>query len=209
MTTLANARFVVIKVGTALVVDPQTGAADAAWLDALAADLARLRQRGQKLLIVSSGAVGLGRERLGLKRRSLTLPEKQAAAAAGQSQLMRAWEEALGPVGLTAAQVLMTPDDTEVRRRYLNVRATLETLLELGVTPVVNENDTVATEELRYGDNDRLAARVAQMVGADLLVLLSDVDGLYTADPRRDPAARHIAHVEALTPELEDRKSVV
>jgi glutamate 5-kinase len=147
--------------------------------------------------------VALGRRRLGLKRRALTLPEKQAAAAAGQSQLMRAWEEALGPVGLTVAQVLMTPDDTEVRRRYLNARATLETLLELGVAPVVNENDTVATEELRYGDNDRLAARVAQMVGADLLVLLSDVDGLYTADPRRDPAARHIPRVEALTPEIE------
>ncbi|HXQ14693.1 MAG TPA: glutamate 5-kinase, partial [Caulobacteraceae bacterium] len=203
MTSLASARFVVIKVGTALVVDPETGAADAAWLASLAADLARLRQRGQKLLIVSSGAVALGRRRLALKRKSLTLPEKQAAAAAGQSQLMRAWEEALGPAGLTAAQVLMTPDDTEVRRRYLNVRATLETLLELGVTPVVNENDTVATEELRYGDNDRLAARVAQMVGADLLVLLSDVDGLYTADPRRDPAARHIPHVEALTAEIE------
>jgi len=203
VTSLASARFVVIKVGTALVVDPETGAADAAWLVSLAADLARLRQRGQKLLIVSSGAVALGRRRLALKRKSLTLPEKQAAAAAGQSQLMRAWEEALGPAGLTAAQVLMTPDDTEVRRRYLNVRATLETLLELGVTPVVNENDTVATEELRYGDNDRLAARVAQMVGADLLVLLSDVDGLYTADPRRDPAARHIPQVEALTAEIE------
>jgi len=200
VTALASARFLVIKVGTALVVDPETGAADAAWLAALAADLGRLRQRGQKLLIVSSGAVALGRRRLALKRRSLTLPEKQAAAAAGQSQLMRAWEEALGPVGLTAAQVLMTPDDTEVRRRYLNVRATL---LELGVTPVVNENDTVATEELRYGDNDRLAARVAQMVGADLLVLLSDVDGLYTADPRRDPTARHIPHVGTLTAQIE------
>ncbi|HZZ87858.1 MAG TPA: glutamate 5-kinase [Caulobacteraceae bacterium] len=203
MSTLASARLVVVKVGSALIVDPQTGAADAVWLDALAADLGRLRDRGQKLLIVSSGAVALGRRRLALKRPSLTLPEKQAAAAAGQSRLMRAWEEALGPVGLTAAQVLMTPDDTEVRRRYLNVRATLETLLELGVTPVVNENDTVATEELRYGDNDRLAARVAQMVGADLLVLLSDVDGLYTTDPRRDPAARHIPLVEALTPEIE------
>ena len=203
MTTLADARFVVIKVGSTLVVDPDTGAADAAWLDALAADLARLRARDHKLLIVSSGAVALGRRRLALKRKSLTLPEKQAAAAAGQSRLMRAWEEALAPVGVTVAQVLMTPDDTEVRRRYLNVRATLETLLELGVVPVVNENDTVATEELRYGDNDRLAARVAQMVGADLLVILSDVDGLYTADPRRDPDAQHIPRVDALTPEIE------
>src|SRR6201996_3480676 len=203
MTDLATARLIVVKVGSSLVVDAASGAADAAWLAALAADLGRLRQRGQKPLIVSSGAVALGRRRLSLKRRSLTLPEKQAAAAAGQSRLMRAWEEALAPVGITVAQVLMTPDDTEVRRRYLNVRATLETLLELGVVPVFNENDTVATEELRYGDNDRLAARVAQMVGADLLVLLSDVDGLYTADPRRDPAARHIPQVGALTPQIE------
>ncbi|HEX3919397.1 MAG TPA: glutamate 5-kinase [Caulobacteraceae bacterium] len=203
MTGLADARTVVVKVGSALVVDPDTGAADAAWLSALAADLGRLKARRQKVLIVSSGAIALGRRRLGLKRRALTLPEKQAAAAAGQSLLMRAWEDALGPAGLTAAQVLLTPDDTEVRRRYLNARATLETLLELGAAPVVNENDTIATDEIRYGDNDRLAARVAQMVGADLLVLLSDVDGLYTADPRRDPAATHIPVVEALTPAIE------
>ncbi|HTX51155.1 MAG TPA: glutamate 5-kinase [Caulobacteraceae bacterium] len=203
MTDLAAARLIVIKVGSALVVDPQSGAADAVWLSSLAADLERLRQRGQRFLVVSSGAVTLGRRRLGLKRRRLTLPEKQAAAAAGQSLLMQAWEAALAPRGLTAAQVLLTPDDTEVRRRYLNARATLETLLELGVTAVVNENDTVATEELRYGDNDRLAARVAQMVGADLLVLLSDVDGLYTADPRLDPGAVHIPRVETLTPEIE------
>jgi glutamate 5-kinase len=200
---LASARLVVVKVGSSLVVDAESGAVDAAWLAALAADLGRLKARGQQVLVVSSGAVALGRRRLALKRRALTLPEKQAAAAAGQSRLMQAWEEALAPAGLVAAQVLMTPDDTEVRRRYLNARATLETLLELGVTPVVNENDTVATEEIRYGDNDRLAARVAQMVGADLLVLLSDVDGLYTADPRRDAAARHIPHVAALTPQIE------
>ncbi|MFI4936289.1 MAG: glutamate 5-kinase [Caulobacterales bacterium] len=203
MSELKSARLIVVKVGSALVVDEATGAADGVWLAAFAADLARLKARGQKLLIVSSGAVALGRRRLALKRRALTLPEKQAAAAAGQSLLMRAWEEALEPVGLTAAQVLMTPDDTEVRRRFLNARATLETLLELGVTPVVNENDTVATEEIRYGDNDRLAARVAQMIGADLLVLLSDVDGLYTADPRRDTGARHIPRVQALTPDIE------
>jgi glutamate 5-kinase len=200
---LSAARLVVVKVGSSLVVDAASGAADAAWLGALAADLGRLRARGQKVLVVSSGAVALGRRRLSLKRRALTLPEKQAAAAAGQSLLMRAWEEALAPAGLVTAQVLMTPDDTEVRRRYLNARATLETLLELGVTPVVNENDTVATDEIRYGDNDRLAARVAQMVGADLLVLLSDVDGLYTADPRRDPGAEHIPHVAGLTPQIE------
>jgi glutamate 5-kinase len=203
MSVLASARRIVVKVGSALVVDPESGDADAGWLASLASDLARLKGRGQRLLIVSSGAVALGRRRLALKRRDLTLPEKQAAAAAGQSLLMRAWEEALAPRGLVAAQVLMTPDDTEVRRRYLNARATLETLLELGVTPVVNENDTVATEELRYGDNDRLAARVAQMVGADLLVLLSDVDGLYTADPRRQPTARHLPRVESITPEIE------
>jgi glutamate 5-kinase len=203
MTSIADARLIVVKVGSALVVHDDSGAADAAWLGSLAQDLARLGGRGQKLLIVSSGAVALGRRRLGLRRRALTLPEKQAAAAAGQSLLMRAWEEALAPHGMTVAQVLMTPDDTEVRRRFLNARETLETLLELGVTPVVNENDTVATEELRYGDNDRLAARVAQMVGADLLVLLSDVDGLYTADPRRDAGARHIPEVAALTSEIE------
>ena len=203
MTGLASARLIVVKLGSTLVVDPDSGAADAGWLAGFAADLARLKARGQRLLIVSSGAVALGRRRLGLTRRTLTLPEKQAAAAAGQSLLMRAWEEALGPAGLTAAQVLMTPDDTEVRRRFLNARATLETLLGLGVTPVVNENDTVATEEIRYGDNDRLAARVAQMVGADLLVLLSDVDGLYAADPRRNPGAEHIARVAALTPQIE------
>jgi glutamate 5-kinase len=203
MTNLTTARLIVVKVGSALVVDGATGAVDGAWLAAFAGDLARIKARGQTLLIVSSGAVALGRRRLGLKRRALTLPEKQAAAATGQSLLMRAWDEALAPAGLVSAQVLLTPDDTEVRRRFLNARATLETLLELGVTPVVNENDTVATEELRYGDNDRLAARVAQMVGADLLVLLSDVDGLYTADPRVEPAAMHIPEVAALTPEIE------
>jgi len=203
MSDLGSARLIVVKAGSALLVDPLSGAADGAWLAAFAADLARLRVRGQKVLVVSSGAVALGRRRLGLRRRALTLPETQAAAAAGQSLLMRAWEEALEPHGLAAAQVLLTPDDTEVRRRFLNARATLETLLDLGVTPVVNENDTVATEEIRYGDNDRLAARVAQMVGADLLVLLSDVDGLYTADPRRDPEAQHLAVVPVVTAAIE------
>jgi glutamate 5-kinase len=203
VTSLADARLIVVKVGSALVVDAETGAVDAAWLSAFAADAARLRARGQAMVVVSSGAIALGRRRLGLRRRALALPEKQAAAAAGQSALMRAWEEALEPNGLQCAQVLLTPDDTEIRRRFLNARATLETLLELGVTPVVNENDTVATQEIRYGDNDRLAARVAQMVGADLLVLLSDVDGLYTADPRRNPAAEHLPLVSDITPEVE------
>jgi len=201
VTNLAGARRIVVKVGSALLVG-QDGA-DAHWLAAFAADLSRLRARGQQVLVVSSGAVALGRRRLSLPKRALFLPEKQAAAAAGQSALMRAWEEALEPHGLAAAQVLLTRDDTEVRRRWLNARATVETLLGLGVVPVVNENDTVVTEEIRYGDNDRLAARVAQMIGADLLVLLSDVDGLYTADPRRDPKAQHLARVARLTPEIE------
>jgi glutamate 5-kinase len=203
VSTLRDARLIVVKVGSALLVNPRTGLADRAWLASFAADAVRLRQRGQGLVVVSSGAVALGRTRLKLPRRRLALAEKQAAAAAGQSILMRAWEEALEPHDLRAAQILLTPDDTEVRRRFLNARATLETLMALGAVPVVNENDTVATEELRYGDNDRLAARVAQMVGADLLVLLSDVDGLYTADPRLDPGAQHIPHVEALTARIE------
>ena len=203
MTGLSAARRIVIKVGSALVVNGETGEPDRAWLHALVADAARLSRRGQQVLVVSSGAVALGRRRLGLTRRALDLPEKQAAAAAGQGLLMRAWEEAFEPYGLQAAQVLLTRDDTEVRRRWLNARATMETLLSLGVIPVVNENDTVATEEIRYGDNDRLAARVAQMIGADLLVLLSDIDGLYTSDPRGNPDARHIPLVEELTPEIE------
>ncbi|MDP1643045.1 MAG: glutamate 5-kinase [Phenylobacterium sp.] len=202
MSPLAGAHRIVVKVGSALLVAAD-GTPDRAWLNALCLDLARLRARGQQVLIVSSGAVALGRRRLGLTRRALTLPEKQAAAAAGQSALMRAWEEALEPHGLSAAQILLTRDDTEVRRRWLNARATVDTLLELGVVPVVNENDTVVTEEIRYGDNDRLAARVAQMIGADALVLLSDIDGLYTADPRRDPAATHIPRLAQLTPEIE------
>ena len=199
---LARARRIVVKVGSALVVEAKTSAADRAWLAAFSADVAHLRARGQQVLVVSSGAVALGRRRLGLSRRT-SLPEKQAAAAAGQSALMRAWEEALEPHGFTAAQVLLTRDDTEVRHRWLNARATLDQLLELGAIPVINENDTVVTEEIRYGDNDRLAARVAQMVGADVLVLLSDIDGLYTADPRRDPAAQHLPRITRLTPEIE------
>ncbi len=201
-TGLSSARRVVIKVGSALVVDAQSGLPARNWLTAFAADAARLRARGQQLLVVSSGAVALGRRRLGLKRKALTLPEKQASAAAGQSLLMRAWEEAFEPHGQAVAQVLLTRDDTEVRRRWLNARATVETLLDLGVVPVVNENDTVVTEEIRYGDNDRLAARVAQMIGADMLVLLSDIDGLYTADPRRDPSAVRLERIVDITPEI-------
>jgi glutamate 5-kinase len=202
VTGIGTARRLVVKVGSALVVG-EAGAAHAAWLKAFAADAARLVARGQQVVVVSSGAVGIGRRRLGITRRSLSLAEKQAAAAAGQSALMRAWEEAFEPHGLSAAQVLLTRDDTEMRRRWLNARATVDTLLSFGVIPVINENDTVVTEEIRYGDNDRLAARVAQMIGADVLVLLSDVDGLYTADPRRDPDARHLPRIERLTPEIE------
>jgi len=199
---LAAARRIVVKVGSALVVGED--GPDRHWLGAFAADLARVRARGQQVLVVSSGAVALGRRRLSLPRsRKLTLPEKQAAAAAGQSALMHAWEEALEPHRLAAAQILLTRDDTEVRRRWLNARATVETLLQLGLVPVVNENDTVVTEEIRYGDNDRLAARAAQMIGADVLVLLSDVDGLYTADPRSNPQAEHLPRIERLTPEIE------
>ena len=201
MTGLAGAKRIVVKVGSALLVGAD--GANRHWLGAFAADVARMRARGQQVLVVSSGAVALGRRRLALPKRALTLPEKQAAAAAGQSALMRAWEEALEPHGIAAAQILLTRDDTEVRRRWLNARATVETLLALGVVPVVNENDTVVTEEIRYGDNDRLAARVAQMIGADVLVLLSDVDGLYTADPRRDPSAEHLPRVTRLTPQIE------
>ena len=200
---LVEARRLVVKVGSSILIDGESGRADEAWLNAFASDVARVRKRGQQVLVVSSGAVALGRRRLGLKRRALNLEEKQAAAAAGQSLLMRAWEEAFEPYGLICAQVLLTRDDTEVRRRWLNARATVDTLLRLHVAPIVNENDTVVTEEIRYGDNDRLAARVAQMIGADLLVLLSDVDGLYTADPRRDPAARRLEVVDQITPAIE------
>ncbi|WP_312164632.1 glutamate 5-kinase [Phenylobacterium sp.] len=201
MSGLAQAKRVVVKVGSALVAGDD--GPDAAWLAAFAADVARLRARGQQVLVVSSGAVALGRRRLAMGRRKLTLPEKQACAAAGQSALMRAWEEALEPHGLVAAQVLITRDDTEIRRRWLNAHATLSTLLGLGVIPVVNENDTVVTEEIRYGDNDRLAARVAQMIRAEALVLLSDIDGLYTADPRSHPAAEHLPRISQLTPQIE------
>ena len=202
MSPVATAKRLVVKVGSSILIDAETGKADAAWLAAFAQDAARARARGQEMVIVSSGAVALGRQRLGLRKGALSLGEKQAAAAAGQSLLMRAWEEALEPHGLTCAQVLLTRDDTEVRRRWLNARATLETLLSLHAIAVINENDTVATEEIRYGDNDRLAARAAQMIGADLLVLLSDVDGLYTADPRRDPAATRLEVVDEVTDEL-------
>ena len=169
----------------------------------MAADIAAARGRGTAVIVVSSGAIALARSVLGLTQPRLRLEEKQAAAAVGQIRLAQAWTAALHGHGLTAAQLLLTLEDTEDRRRYLNARATLQTLLALGCVPVINENDSVATAEIRFGDNDRLAARVAEMVGADQLVLLSDIDGLYTADPKRDPQARHISVVAALTPEIE------
>jgi glutamate 5-kinase len=201
--SLASARRLIVKIGSALLVDDSTGELRHAWLDALVEDIARCRKRGQEVLIVSSGAVAVGQRHLGLGGRALKLEEKQAAAATGQIRLAHAYLEALGRHGIGVAQILLTPDDTEERRRHLNARATLEQLLTLGAVPVINENDTVATAEIRFGDNDRLAARVAQMISADTLVLLSDIDGLYSADPRRDGAAHHIAEVRALTPEIE------
>src|ERR1041385_8170350 len=190
--SLAAARRVVVKIGSALVVDEKAAAPRAVWLTGIAEDIAAMRSRGTEVIVVSSGAIALARRALGLTQRRLKLEEKQAAAAVGQIRLAQAWTEALSARGLTAAQLLLTLDDTEDRRRYLNARATLTTLLGLGCIPVINENDTVATTEIRVGDNDRLAARVAEMTQADQLILLSDIDGLYTADPRRSASADHI-----------------
>ncbi|MBB3175090.1 glutamate 5-kinase [Endobacter medicaginis] len=200
---LTTARRLVVKIGSALLVDPEAADLRAGWLDSVVADIAWLRQRGCEVLVVSSGAISLARHRLALPARRLRLEEKQAAAAVGQIRLAQAWSDALARHGLVAAQVLLTLGDTEDRRRYLNARATLSTLLSLGCVPVINENDTVATLEIRFGDNDRLAARVAEMVEADQLVLLSDIDGLYTADPRLDPGATHLDLIASLTPEIE------
>ncbi len=200
---IAAARRVVVKIGSALLVSADTGRPRADWLAGLAEDVADLRAAGKGVIIVSSGSIALGRSALGLPDGPLPLERSQAAAAVGQIRLAQAWETALAPHGLTTAQVLVTLEDSENRRRYLNSRRTFETLLELEVVPIVNENDTVATDEIRFGDNDRLAAQVASMAGADILVLMSDVDGLYTADPRADPTARRLDSVARLTPEIE------
>jgi glutamate 5-kinase len=199
---LRASRRVVVKIGSALVVDEKAAGPRAAWLAGVAADVAAMRARGTEVILVSSGAIALARHSLGLTRRKLRLEEKQAAAAVGQIRLAGAWAAALSAEGLNAAQLLLTLEDSEDRRRYLNARATLNTLLALACIPVINENDTVATAEIRFGDNDRLAARVAEMVEADALVLLSDIDGLYTADPRRDPQAQHLPIVTAITEEI-------
>ncbi|MGH8265871.1 MAG: glutamate 5-kinase [Steroidobacteraceae bacterium] len=200
---LAQARRLVVKVGSALLVDPESGRVNRAWLETLVEDLLRLRKRAQQVILVSSGAIALGRRRLGLRSGTLRLEESQAAAAVGQIRLAHAYKELLENREVTVAQMLLTLEDSERRRRYLNARATLETLLALEALPVINENDTVATAEIRYGDNDRLAARVAQMAGADCLVLLSDVEGLFSADPNKDPRAQIVAEVRHITPEIE------
>jgi glutamate 5-kinase len=201
MPDLRRARRLVVKIGSALLVDAQ--GLRSAWLAGLAADVAAARARGTEVILVSSGAIALGRRILGLPAGALPLEQSQAAAAVGQIRLARAYEEALAPHGLTAAQILVTLEDIEDRRRYLNSRATMATLLGLGVVPIVNENDTVATDEIRYGDNDRLAAQIAVTTGADQLILLSDVDGFYSANPRTDPTARRFDTVTAITPEIE------
>ena len=200
-TAIAAARRLTVKVGSSLVIDERGGARHE-WLAGVGRDIADLRKLGKQLIVVSSGAVALGREHLGL-RKSNRLDHKQAAAAAGQALLMQAWERALSPHGIPTAQLLLTIDDTEQRQRSLNARATLDVLLGQGGLPVINENDSVATDELRYGDNDRLSARVAQLMRSDVLILLSDVDGLFTRDPSRDPAASLIDYVPAITAEIE------
>lgn len=198
-----RAKRIVVKIGSSLLADNVTGALKTDWLRSLADDIAKLRQEGKEVIVVSSGAIALGRNALKLPKGALKLEDSQAAAAVGQIDLAHAYEDAFRTHGLVAAQVLLTLGDTEERRRYLNARNTMTTLLKLGAVPVVNENDTVATTEIRYGDNDRLAARVASMMSADCLVLLSDVDGFYTAPPSLSPDARRIDEVRDITPEIE------
>ncbi|EFG2885999.1 glutamate 5-kinase [Escherichia coli] len=200
--SLAKYRRITVKIGSATLVDRATGV-KREWLASLVSDIAALSARGAEVLVVSSGAIALGRTILGLKAKVLKLEESQAAAAVGQIALATAWSDALAQHGLISGQVLLTLGDTEERRRYLNARATIATMLKMKAVPVINENDTVATSEIRYGDNDRLAARVATMLGSDLLVLLSDIDGLYTAPPARDPKARFLPLVERITPDIE------
>ena len=198
-----NARRIVVKIGSALLADRETGTLKAEWLASLLDDVVALTSQGKQIVLVSSGAIALGRRALKLPKGPLQLEQSQAAASVGQISLAHAYQDLCAKRGLTAAQILLTLGDTEQRRRYLNARQTVETLLALGAIPVVNENDTVATAEIRYGDNDRLSARVASMVSADCLVLLSDIDGLYTAPPALDPNARHIPLVTAITAEIE------
>jgi len=200
---IRHARRLVIKIGSALLVDRHTGALRQDWLHGLAQDVARIKARGADVVLVSSGSIALGRAVLGLGAGDLALEQAQAAAAVGQIRLARAYQEALAPHEIRTAQILLTLEDSADRRRYLNTRNTLATLLGLGAVPIVNENDTIATDEIRYGDNDRLAANVAAMAGADQLVLLSDVDGFYTANPQTDPDATYVPVIERITPEIE------
>ena len=202
--SFGDARRIVVKIGSALLVDQTSGQIRRDWLNALADDIAACRAVGQEILLVSSGAIAVGRRHLGLAATAtLSLDDKQAAAATGQIRLAHAWQESLARHDITVAQILLTATDTEERRRHLNARSTLAALLRLGAVPVINENDTVATEEIRFGDNDRLAARVAQMISADALVLLSDIDGLYDSDPSAKAGAKLLPVVEALTPEIQ------
>ena len=203
MAALSDAKRLVVKIGSALLVDKSSGELRGDWLKALAEDVASIRQRGADVILVSSGSIALGRSTLALGTGTLPLEQAQAAAAVGQIRLARAYEEALAPHGLRTAQLLVTLEDSTDRRRYLNTRATLATLLSMGVTPIVNENDTIATDEIRYGDNDRLAAQVAAMAGADQLILLSDVDGFYSANPVENPDATRFDVIEEITPEIE------
>jgi glutamate 5-kinase len=203
LPTIHDFRRIVVKVGSSLLIDAAAGRVKQAWLASLIEDIAVLHREKRDLLVVSSGAIALGRSVLRLPKGPLKLEESQAAAAVGQIELARTWSEALGRHGIGAGQVLVTLGDTEERRRYLNARSTIAKLLEWRAVPVINENDTVATNEIRYGDNDRLAARVATMASADLLVLLSDVDGLYDAPPARSATAKLIPVVERITPEIE------
>ena len=203
MASLKTAKRLVVKIGSALLVDRDTGELRGDWLHSLAQDVAWMRGQGADVVLVSSGSIALGRGVLGLAEDDLPLEQAQAAAAVGQIRLARAYEEALAPHGITTAQVLVTLEDSANRRRYLNSRATLEQLLGFGVVPIVNENDTIATDEIRYGDNDRLAAQVAVTVGADILVLLSDVDGFYSANPVEDARAKHFELIKCITPEIE------
>lgn len=203
MAALTDARRLVVKIGSALLVDRGTGALRADWLRSLADDVAWLKAMGKDVILVSSGSIALGRGALGLPRSELALEQSQAAAAVGQIRLARAYEEALAPHAITTAQVLVTLEDSSNRRRYLNSRATLETLIGLGAVPIVNENDTIATDEIRYGDNDRLAAQVAVTIGADQLILLSDVDGFYSANPTQDATATRFEVIDRITPAIE------
>ncbi len=203
MASLTSAKRLVVKIGSALLVDRATGALRTDWLGGLAQDVAWLKRSGVQLVLVSSGSIALGRGVLGLPATDLALEQSQAAAAVGQIRLARAYEEAMAPYSITTAQVLVTLEDSRDRRRYLNSRATLEQLIGLGALPIVNENDTVATDEIRFGDNDRLAAQIAATIGADQLVLLSDVDGFYSANPADDPTATRYDVIHAITPEIE------